>query len=158
MAKGVDFLEELGQTFADKFKKANLHEISTTILKEGLYIGLMFNLWYVTKRVPVDSFWGSQRDVMRQMLSAMATAFNTEIPLIKWKPFEWGYRFVRTWEDALKKSHTTQGYLVENTELVDGVLWYKPVAMPLRVLMVLMFPGLLRLFVNLTRQLVQIVR
>lgn len=151
MAKDKDFLFRIGNIFADKLEKSNLTEFSKIVLREGLYIGLMFNLWKVTARVPVLSFWGAQREVMRQTLSGLAGALRTEIPLIKWRPMEWAYRLVRTWEDALKDTP-------DNTELVDSVRWYKRVEPSLRVLMVLMFPGLLRLFVNLTRQLVQVVR
>lgn len=153
MPKKSDFGARLFDTFEDKLAKADLHKFSTIILEEGLYIGLMITLWKVSGRILIwepdivgqETFWAKQRYAMTSTLSKLEMLFRQEIPLIKIQPMLWAADMVVPWVEALNMQE-------------DGATHYKAVNPWLRMIMVLMLPGLLRLFVNMTRQLVQLAK
>jgi hypothetical protein len=136
----------------------NLSEALTVsakvVIEEGLYIALMVDLWVVTGRVKVyedgttvKTMWAVQREIMADTIHAITVMADQEIPLTNIAPLKWMANLTASWEAELRDG-----------EDIEGVIYYKKIDTIIRAIMVLMLPGMLRMVVTMTRQLIQLVK
>ncbi len=152
LAKQKTFLEEVESTVIEKLKKADLKEIGRFVVEEALYIALMSDLFLVSGRMKVFKEDGvtwtplyAQRQVIANMIIAMKDMAWQDLPLTDLKPLGWAHPLLSSWETAL-----------QTFEDVDGTVYATALPNHMRMFMVLGLPGMLRIAVQLTRQLVQI--
>jgi len=162
-----DFLTEIEEVVVEKLKKADLKEIGRFVIEEALYIALMSDLFLVSGRMKVfnsndDQTPGNwtplyaQRQVIGDIIIAMRKISCFELPFptgASWTgitfddvaPLGWATALLESWDRELHKAETV------------GDTVYAP-ALPshMRMFMVLGLPGMLRIAVQLTRQLIQI--
>lgn len=125
------------------------------LLEESLYIALMVDLWLVSGHVKVwqdpghtqKTLMAIQRELMADTLHGVGDAVDMGIPFTDIKPVGWMAPYVRAWEAHLRDADT-----------VDGEPYYKKMPMQIRIVMVLMLPGILRVMIQLTRQIIQVAK
>ena len=154
MGKKSDFLARLEDTIIDKLEKADLEAAGKFILEEGLYLALMADLFMISGRMrafeddgKTRPFLASQRLMIADVLIAMRKISQTIIPLVNIAPLDWASPFLSSWETALL-----------TYEDVDGVVYMVALPRHMRMFMVLGLPAMLRIAVQLTRQLIQLAK
>lgn len=154
MAKKSEFLARLEDTIIKKLEKADLEAAGKFILEEGLYLALMADLFMISGRLRAYEddgvtrpFLASQRLMIADVLIAMRDISQANIPLTELKPLGWASPFLSSWETALL-----------TFEDVDGVVYMTALPRHMRMFMVLGLPAMLRIAVQLTRQLIQLAK
>lgn len=149
----TDFLTEIEEIVVEKLKKADLKEIGRFVIEEALYIALMSDLYLVSGRMKVfqDSSAThtplyTQRLVITEMIIGMRKMTTGEIPFTDIKPLGWATALLESWESELGRAETGS----------DGTVYALALPNHMRMFMVLGLPGMLRIAVQLTRQLIQV--
>ena len=151
MAK-PEFLNKLQEVILEKLQEADLKEVVRFLVEEALYISIMTDLLLVSGRIRAfqeDGITrtplGAQRVVITDMVIAIRIMSQTTIAGVS--PFGWASPLLMAWEAALGDG-----------EDVGGVVYHKALPFHMRTGMSLGLPGMLRISVQLTRQLVQLAK
>lgn len=164
MPRNASLLDRLLHTFEKKLQDADLDKFTRIILEEGLYIGIMINLFLLTEKVRVyeedgttKTFLAADREIMADMIGSLADICGIGIPgwdvpimnihVKAFAPMAWGSVLLYRWEGQMRYAET-----------VNNVVFYKRIPTHMRLMMILMLPGMLRAALRITRQLVQLVR
>lgn len=164
--------ERLADILEDKIKDADL----SVILKEGLYIGLVIDLAALTGRFEVwhltdpsdpllsprgrDTFLTTQRTILLSLLRAVRDLSTLTIPLGvipglgDVAPFRWATAMLDGWVLSL----LTIEPMPAGSTAGHGQRYWKALHPLERVLITLMLPGILRVAVQSTRQLIQLIK
>lgn len=147
-----EFLAKLEDAILEKIKDANLKETAQFIVEEALYIALMADLFLVSGRIRAfeedglsPTPLGAERLVIAEVVKGIHEATEIEIPLTNKRPFGWATQLTKAWEAAFRAE-----------EEIDGVVFYKAIPTHMRMFITLGLPGMLRIAVQLTRQLIQL--
>lgn len=164
MSREDKILDRLLHTFEKKLKDTDLDKFTRIILEEGLYIGIMINLFLLSGRVRVyeedgttKTFLGTEREIMADMIGSLADICGIGIPgwdvpianihVKAFAPMAWASVLLYRWEGQMRYAET-----------VNTIVFYKRIPTHMRLMMILMLPGMLRAALRITRQLVQLVR
>jgi len=157
LAKKSEFLARLEDTIIEKLEKADLQGAGTFILEEGLYLALMADLFLVSGRFRCyegDGTIGNpktslclEREVLSSSITALRKISTVPIPFTDLAPLAWATPLLESWESALGAA-----------EDVGGVVYYKRIPKHMRMFLVLGLPAMLRIAVQLTRQLIQLAK
>ena len=154
MARKTEFLARLEDTIIEKLQSADLQAAGTFILEEGLYLALMADLFLVSGRFKAYEDDGTTRTllsverlVLADTLASLILLASQKIPFTDLQPLGWALPLLHSWEGALR-----------NAEPVDGVVYFIAVPKHMRMFIVLGLPAMLRIGVQLTRQLIQLAK
>lgn len=169
MARRTEFLERLEDTVIEKLESADLNAAGSFILEEGLYLALMADLFLVSGRFKVYTGDGTdsnpktilalERQVLADMISNMRSISSFELPFpvgvsplgitfTNVRPLGWATALLQSWESALGAAEKDD----------NDVVYYIALPKHVRMFMVLGLPAMLRIAVQLTRQLIQLAK
>lgn len=159
------FLEKVQDTILKKLEQMD----PKFIMEESLFLGIMLLLAAVSGRIKVwimdgevrgdDTFLTKQRMMLISVLEALRDLTTLTVPLGvipgigDVTPFKWGTAFLDSWLDPLKTIERPPGAIAG-----QGQRHWKALNPLERVLMVLILPGLLKVAVRSTRQLIQLIK
>lgn len=148
------FLRELQDAILEKARNADLREAAQFVIEESLYIALMADLFMVSGKVRAFMDDGITRDplaaqriVLTNVIIGLRKISQSQIPLTSLRPLEWATPLLESWEAALG-----------DADDYDGVVYYNALPGHMRMFMTLGLPGMLRIAVQLSRQIVQLAR
>lgn len=162
------------KTFFEKVQDLILKKLEQMdpkfVMEESLFLGIMLLLGAVSGRFKVwvmdgeirgdDTFLTKQRFMLTNVLEALRDITTLTIPvgvipgIGDIAPFKWATPFLEAWIDPLKAFEDRPPGAIAG----QGQRYWKALNPLERVLMVLILPGLLKVAVRSTRQLIQLIK
>jgi len=151
-----EFIVKLEDAILEKLKTSDLTDIGTFLVDEGLYIALMSDLFLVSGRFRAfaddgvtHTFLARERLMIRDTIVNLRNISQVKIPLTDLRPLGWATELLSIWEVALGVAHR---------EGPDNLVYFTALEPQMRAFMTLGLPGMLRIAVQLTRQLIQLIK
>lgn len=128
--------------------------VARTVITESLYIALMADLFLVSGRVLIwepgvtgkVTWLGRQRIAMINSLGYVRGMAGVKLPFTDLKPLGWAVPFLDDWIDELNKNDP------------DDANYYNALDPAARMMLTLMVPGLLRMGMKITRQIIEVAK